>query len=106
MRIGTDIVEIRRISLSESFLKGVLSPNELLLLAKSVDKPSFVAGRFAAKEAFLKAMGTGLSGPRMSALDVVYGEKGSPELVYEGRRYAVSIAHDGGYATAVALIEE
>lgn len=105
MGIGTDIVQISRITLTGPFLRGVLSQNELALLEHETDKASFVAGRFAAKEAFLKALGTGLSGAKMNEIDIVYEENGRPVLLYKEKRYAVSIAHDGGYATAVALVE-
>jgi len=105
MGIGTDIVQISRVSLKDSFLRGVLSINEMVLFDREVDKASFVAGRFAAKEAFLKALGTGLSGAKMNEIDVVYEEGGRPVLFFQGKRYPVSIAHDGGYAIAVALVE-
>jgi len=105
MGIGTDIVQISRVSLKDSFLRGVLSPNELTLFSHEADQASFVAGRFAAKEAFLKALGTGLSGAKMNEIDVVYEEGGRPVILFQGKRYPVSIAHDGGYAIAVALVE-
>jgi phosphopantetheine--protein transferase-like protein len=104
MEIGTDIVLVSRVSLKDSFLKGVLSPNELKIYEGRPDKAEFVAGRFAAKEAFLKALGTGLPGPRMNLLDIVYEKTGKPVLVYENKKYSVSISHDGGYAIGVALI--
>jgi holo-[acyl-carrier protein] synthase len=61
MKVGTDIVEIARIPADNlAFINGVLSPEERLILEKRTNKAEFIAGRFAAKEAFLKALGTGL----------------------------------------------
>lgn len=105
MRVGTDIVEIARIpSDNLAFINGVLSLNERKILSKRIDKAEFIAGRFAAKEAFLKALGTGLSGTPLNLIDVSYREDGSPLLTYKEKQYEVSIAHDGGYATSVVII--
>jgi holo-[acyl-carrier-protein] synthase len=104
MEIGTDIVEISRVPLTASFLKGVLSENEMALCLKRKDQQQFVAGHFAAKEAFLKALGTGLAGARLTELDIRYEDGGRPYLVYQNNRYSISISHDGGYAIGVALI--
>lgn len=105
MRVGTDIVEIARIPVDNlAFINGVLSPAEREILEKRANKAEFIAGRFAAKEAFLKALGTGLAGAKLNLIDVSYREDGSPILAYQGRTYEVSIAHDGGYATSVVII--
>ncbi|MCH3910155.1 MAG: holo-ACP synthase [Bacilli bacterium] len=104
MRVGTDIVMISRIPVTkESFIKGVLSPKERAIFDSRNDKAEFLAGRYAAKEAFLKAVGTGLSGARLNEIEVLYDEKGAPVLTYEGHEYSVSISHDGGYAISVVL---
>lgn len=105
MRVGTDIVEISRVNAQDSaFVKGVLSPQEMKLFALRKDQAQFLAGRFAAKEAFLKALGTGLSGGRLSEIDVSYEAGGAPILLFKGVRYPVSISHDGGYAISVVII--
>lgn len=106
MQIGTDIVEIKRVPLKESFLSGVLSGDERKLYEESPDKASFLAGHYAAKEAFLKALGTGLSGAKLTAIEVLYEEGGRPYIRYKGSRYSVSISHDGGLAIAMALVEQ
>ena len=66
--IGTDIVEVNRIenSLSQfgdAFAKRILHPDEMLEYEHSLLKSRFLAKRFAAKEAFSKALGTGLRAP-------------------------------------------
>jgi holo-[acyl-carrier-protein] synthase len=104
MEIGTDIVEIKRVPLTDSFLKGVLSESEMALYKKRKDQQQFVAGHFAAKEAFLKALGTGLPGARLTDLEIRYEEGGRPYLMFQSKRYSISISHDGGYAIGVALV--
>lgn len=66
--IGTDIVEVTRIEASisqfgDDFAKRILADSELASYLKSQIKPRFLAKRFAAKEAFSKALGTGLRAP-------------------------------------------
>ncbi len=75
------------------------------------------AARFAAKEAFLKALGTGLSGGiRWTDVEVLASPKRKPELVLSGRASEVlaeagaatahlSFTHEAGCATAIVLLE-
>jgi len=102
MQIGTDIVDIRRIK--SGLEKVILSDEELLLFKKKSKANEFLAGRFAAKEAFLKALGLGLKGVSMKEIEVLYDHNGAPYILYRGEKYAVSIAHDGDYAIATVLI--
>jgi phosphopantetheine--protein transferase-like protein len=107
MHIGTDIVDVKRIPADNlAFIHGVLSHNEIILLGERAAnrKAEFIAGRYAAKEAFLKGLGTGLAGAKFNDIDVHYREGGQPVLSYQGQDYEVSISHDGDYAIAVVLI--
>ncbi len=105
MKIGCDIVDLKRINLeNKAFLRGILTKNELLLLEKKNNKKDFVGGRFAAKEAFLKALGSGLSGARMNEIEINYRESGQPFIYFDSKEYEVSISHDGDYAMAVVII--
>ena len=66
--IGTDIVEVARMDASITkfgipFAERILSPDELIGFQASNQKAQFLAKRFAAKEAFSKALGTGLRAP-------------------------------------------
>jgi len=107
MRIGCDVVYIPRLKdAKESFVHGVLSEEERLLYEESPEKERFLAGRFAAKEAYLKALGTGLSGYRLTEISIVPGPLGRPLLKSPGPQAEISISHDGDYAFAVALIEK
>ncbi|HNY74735.1 MAG TPA: holo-ACP synthase [Bacilli bacterium] len=105
MGIGIDIVDMRRIKDAERFAEGILSVRELALMAAKPDKLSFVAGRFAAKEAFMKALGQGLDQIPLKAIEVLYrGPNMAPYVLFNNVEYDVSIAHDGDYAIATASI--
>lgn len=105
MKIGCDVVDLRRIQIDNlPFVNGILSENELEIFAKRKDKREFLGGRFAAKEAFLKALGSGLSGARMKDIDIRYKEGGQPYIFFKEQTYDVSISHDGDYAFAVVIL--
>ena len=120
--IGIDIVEKQRIRISlerhgERFLKRILTPEEMLLLPLEENRRiEFLSGRFASKEAFAKAMGTGI-GKDLSWQDVAIERKnGKPvigvskawlEKMDPERRltFHVSITHEKKYAVAQVIIE-
>ncbi|MCF6201911.1 MAG: holo-ACP synthase [Hydrogenimonas sp.] len=113
--IGVDIVVIERVEKSlekhgSKFLSRFLSDEEIAL-AKT---PQTAAGFWAAKEAVSKALGTGI-GKEVGFKDITItkSDKGAPSFSLSKRieeRFGVkstslSIAHDGGFAIAVAAIE-
>ena len=105
MRVGTDIVRIERLlSPSPRFLREVLAEEERADYDSRGGSPAFLAGLWAAKEAYLKARGEGIGSLALSKIQVLHEEGGRPYLLVEGRRHEVSIAHDGGYAIAVVII--
>lgn len=107
MKVGCDVVYLKRIEGKEETLsKGILSDNELPLYLKSGRKEEFLGGRFAAKEAFLKAKGTGLTGISLKSVEILPLDSGEPILRFEGKTYPISISHDGEYAFAVCVLEE
>ena len=85
--IGTDIVEVARIEASisqfgDDFAKRILADSELESYLKSAIKPRFLAKRFAAKEAFSKALGTGLRAPAtFQNIAVSHDDLGKPILI-------------------------
>jgi holo-[acyl-carrier protein] synthase len=85
--IGTDIVEVTRIEHSltqfgDEFAKRILAPSELESYLNSKIKARFLAKRFAAKEAFSKALGTGIRAPvSFQNIAVSHDELGKPILV-------------------------
>lgn len=85
--IGTDIVEVARIKSSleefgDAFVSRILAESELVSYHASNIKPRFLAKRFAAKEAFAKALGTGLRAPAtLQNIAVSHDELGKPILI-------------------------
>jgi len=85
--VGTDIVNIDRIQKiilknREGFIKRVLTEHEQTLFANKADSAAFCAKRFAAKEAFSKALGTGI-GKVVSFQDLTVrnNENGKPHFI-------------------------
>ncbi len=82
--IGTDIVEVSRIEDSltrfgEAFAQRLLTEREWLAFEQSQTKARFLAKRFAAKEAFAKALGTGLRAPAtFQNIGVTHDDLGKP----------------------------
>jgi holo-[acyl-carrier protein] synthase len=113
--IGIDIIELDRIRKSmenERFLDRVLTPNERNLL-KGLKGESrrveFVAGRFAAKEAFAKAMGTGIGKLSFQDIEIINDEKGKPIVtvsLLDKMNIFVSISHSKEYAVAQVVLED
>ncbi|HEY4550445.1 MAG TPA: holo-ACP synthase [Bacillus sp. (in: firmicutes)] len=112
--IGLDIVELKRIKkISErqsKFVDRILTQKEKETYEKltSSRKVEFLAGRFAAKEAFSKAYGTGI-GNSLSFLDIQVenDEQGKPFIrnPQENGVY-LSITHSAEYAVAQVIIEK
>ena len=115
--IGNDIVEIERIRLSierhgQHFLNRLFTQLEQEYCYKFKDPASHFAGRFAAKEAVAKALGTGF-GADLSWLDIeiVAGAYGRPHVhlsekakkFFKDPHILVSISHSAISATAVAI---
>jgi len=84
--IGTDIVEVARIESSiekfgDDFAKRILADSEMPSYQESKIKARFLAKRFAAKEAFSKALGTGLREPAtFQNIAVSHDDLGKPIL--------------------------
>lgn len=117
MPIGTDIVRISRM---QSLLRNdipplVFCPDEKKYILSKKDKYQTAAGIFAAKEAILKAMGTGITVP-LSEVCIDHTKGGVPGVVLKGKArekalslgfsdFEVSITHDGDYAIASAVCQ-
>jgi holo-[acyl-carrier protein] synthase len=87
--IGTDIVSIARVRASlerhgEAFAERILTADELVEFRAVRDGARFLAKRFAAKEAFSKAFGTGLRAPAtLHAIAVGHDALGKPVFVFD-----------------------
>ena len=114
--IGIDIVNISRMdSLSEAVIKRLFHPEEVAFALKLEGKrrSEYLSGRFAAKEALGKALGTGMAGMRPSDIHIDVTEAGKPFMVLYGsakalvgdRTVLLSIAHDPPVASAVVLLQ-
>jgi holo-[acyl-carrier protein] synthase len=120
--IGVDLVRIARVREAierwqERFLERVFTPAEIAYARGRRDPAEHLAARFAAKEAALKALGTGLSmGVRWRELEVQRVRGQRPRLALSGRTAELgaargvqalhlSLTHDGEYAMAQVLAE-
>jgi holo-[acyl-carrier protein] synthase len=120
--IGTDIVAVQRLQgmwerHAEHALNKLLAPSETTEFAKAAHKGRFLAKRFAAKEAFCKAFGTGVRPPAtLTAIAVSHDELGKPifnfsgelaeSMTKQGLRAHLSISDEADYAIAYVILEQ
>jgi holo-[acyl-carrier protein] synthase len=106
--IGIDIVDVSRIEAvkrrhGERFLRRIFTDSEIAYARSKRRSSETLAGRFAAKEAFMKAVGRRLP---WREIEVLSGERGKPLISYKGEHYrSVSISHEKAYAIAAVTIE-
>ena len=117
--IGTDIVQLDRIRSAlgrrgDALARRLLADSEWQHYQRRTDQVRFLAKRFAAKEAALKALGTGLrQGIRWHEVSVINDELGKPALIFSGvagkivaaSRCHLSISDEQDYALAFVIIE-
>ena len=118
--IGIDITEIKKIKesiRSQAFQQKVFTPAELKAVDRFKNKAEHLAGKFAAKEAFMKAIGAGIwQEVWFSQIEVLNDEVGKPHIKVHGEaekrikesgseKIHVSISHSGGMAVAVVILE-
>ena len=117
---GIDIVEISRIAKSferyeENFASKILHDDEMNEFGNDTNKVAFLAKRFAVKEAFVKALGTGIrDNVNWRKMYVIHDDKGKPSLVFtdefakeinaESLDVHISISDEKEYVVAQALI--
>ncbi|MBN1794908.1 MAG: holo-ACP synthase [Candidatus Omnitrophica bacterium] len=116
MGIGIDIVSVSKIEKiidrwGDLFLKRVYSANELKIARKIRQPYQFFAGRFAAKEALVKALGKDVRGMRLTQLEVLKRGDGSPFFsdtlnCIKGRQVSLSISHNDDFAVSVCLVQQ
>ncbi len=106
--VGVDIVDVSRIAgiigkYGDKFLEKVFTDDEMAYVRKGRRKNESFAGRFAAKEAFMKANGRKLPWREINVLQ----DRGRPFIRYRGKDYdEVSISHERAYAVSVVVITE
>jgi len=119
--IGVDVLEVKRIKetlerFGTRFIERLLMPEEQAQLARTQRRERFIAMRFAAKEAIVKAMGTGFShGVWIRDVGVVQNAWGKPEVVFSERgdevrkglgvgEGHVTLTDEAGLVVAVAVL--
>lgn len=119
--LGIDLVQIEKISRSlraEGFMERVFTPAEIAACRAVKNSAQAFAGKFAAKEACMKALRAGIrQGIWFTDIEVLNAPAGDPALtlsprlrqrlsVPETALIHVSISHGAEYATAVVIVEE
>ena len=118
INVGIDIIEIKRIQRVKSrypirFLNKIFTQGEI---AYCRNRAPQLAARFAAKEAMMKALGTGIRGVGWKDVEVVRERGHAPKIKLSGRgkkvgeniglkRTSLSISHSREYAVACVTIE-
>lgn len=119
--LGTDVVEIARftsqLEKSQRLAERVLTSTEMVVFSAHKFPERFLAKRFAAKEAAVKALGTGIgNGVSFQNVEVVSLASGQPTLVFSGKfaelckkqkisRSFISISDEQHYAMATVILE-
>jgi holo-[acyl-carrier protein] synthase len=119
-RIGTDLVQIERVAKilrrQPAFAETVFSSEERRYCDAQARPEQHYAARFAAKEAFLKAVRRGvLDGIALGEIEIVHDRAGAPAFqlgpaaaaalaAIGGREALVSLSHDGGMALAFVMV--
>lgn len=111
---GIDIEELasieKAVTRREGFAKRVLTAKEMELFTslKGRRQIEYLAGRWSAKEAFSKAMGTGIGKLTFQDLEVLNNERGAPyfsQAPFSGKIW-LSISHTDQFVTASVILEE
>jgi len=120
--IGTDIVDISRIkrvfNKNKKFKSRIFSVKEIKYCASRTDKMAFYAKRFAAKEAFVKALGTGIRNDiSFNEISIINNKNGAPfiellgktkiitkKLIKKKNKIYLSLSDEKNYALAMVVI--
>lgn len=114
MRVGIDTVEIARIEKSmmiPGFRERAFSADEIEMIEKKGNPLQSYAANYAAKEAFSKALGTGVRGFSLTEVSILRDNLGAPYISLTGRAeelakdisFTVSLTHTRKDATAIVI---
>jgi len=118
--IGIDIIEVKRMERwldKPDLLKRYFHPQEItLVFSRKNSAAQTLAARFAAKEAFGKALGTGLAGIELKDIIVINNDKGKPDVRLTGtaenefeksgaNKVHLSLTHERENAIAMIVLE-
>jgi holo-[acyl-carrier protein] synthase len=120
--LGMDMIEVERVAAKigkeSGFRELVFSKREIDYCEARVNRFEHYAARFAAKEAFFKALGTGwLNGTAFNEIEITNDDKGKPTVVLLGetaitiaamnfKNISVSLTHLKTIASAVVILEQ
>lgn len=109
--IGTDIIKISRIAqilqrFKQRFLHRVFTAEEITNSCRQSNPAAYLAKRFAAKEAYVKAIGTGFNKRLvMKEINIKNDSLGKPYIVHNNTVYNnLSLSDDGEYAIAFVVL--
>lgn len=116
---GIDIIEVDRVakaSAKEGFMRRVFTEAERERFAGFNNNPTNIAGAFAAKEAIVKALGTGIGAVEWKEIEILHYQSGQPYAVLYGNakkrmdelggeKLHISISHIKAMAAAQAILE-
>ncbi len=116
IEVGIDVIEIERISkvlerYGDRFLNRIYTPRER---DRYATRSAELAARFAAKEATMKTLGTGIRGVRWRDIETLPNRRGKPILILHDtaearakllgfRHFSISISHTRSEATAIVV---
>ena len=119
--IGTDLIEVERVAekigKNSGFRELVFSAAEIIYCEEKPNKFEHYAARFAAKEAFFKALGTGWkTGTAFNEVEIIHDPAGKPRFSFLGQtavniaamslgKVTVSLSHLKSIASAIVIIE-
>ena len=121
---GVDIIDnsrIKKLILNNSFLNRIFTKDEILISKKKINKISYFAKRFAAKEAFAKSLGTGFrKGFNFKDISVVNDKLGKPSFLINKKirllikkefkinsfNFFLSISDEKKYSIAFVIIQK
>ena len=112
---GIDMINIHRfqdLMRKEKFMNSIFTKEELNYIEKSNFNVSTIAGIFAAKEAWLKALKQGIQNYIMTDIEILHNQNNAPYILLHNQikkdfpieNLSLSISHDGDYAIAVVSI--
>jgi len=120
--LGTDLAEVRRVQAAierhgQRFIERIYTPGEIAYVERKANRHERYAARFAAKEAGMKAIGTGWKrGVRWQDFEVRNLPSGRPTLEFHGvaaqfaaklgvRNVSLSLTHTAEHAMAIVILE-
>jgi holo-[acyl-carrier protein] synthase len=116
--LGIDIIEVSRIKgimekYGDKFFQRILTESEIIYCKKFANPEIHFAGRFASKEAYSKAIGTGISKSfGWKDIEILNDELGKPYInhtkanSYSHLKFQISISHTKDYGCAVVVCED